>query len=75
MNKMLATSHNREQGKLMQEIIALLKSIPDVIWSAFLASILTLSGVLISNRSNTTRLRLQLEHDRSETGHPTLIAR
>jgi len=63
---MLATSHNREQGKLMQEIIALLKSIPDVIWSAFLASILTLSGVLISNRSNTTRLRLQLEHDGRE---------
>ena len=43
-----------------------LKSIPDVIWSGVIASILTLSGVLISNASSTKRLRAQLAHDASE---------
>lgn len=42
------------------------QSIPDVIWSGIIASFLTLSGVLISNRSNTTRLKTQLTHDREE---------
>ncbi|WP_223467348.1 hypothetical protein [Pseudomonas sp. GL-RE-26] len=40
--------------------------VPDVIWSGVIASVLTLSGVLISNRSNTKRLRMQLEHDATE---------
>lgn len=39
------------------------QKVPDVVWSGIIASILTLSGVLISNRSNTYRLKLQLEHD------------
>jgi len=47
-------------------IIALLRSIPDVVWSGLIASALTLSGVLISNRSNTNRLRIQLQHDAAE---------
>ena len=42
------------------------QNVPDVIWSGIIASVLTLSGVLISNRSNTTRLTLQLTHDREE---------
>lgn len=42
------------------------QSVPDVIWSGIIASVLTLSGVLISNRSNTTRLMTQLTHDREE---------
>jgi hypothetical protein len=50
----------------MQPLIAFLQSIPDVIWSGVIASVLTLSGVLISNRSNTTRLQLQQEHDAAE---------
>lgn len=50
----------------MTTFIALLQSIPDVIWSGVIASILTLSGVLISNRSNTNRLKLQLQHDADE---------
>lgn len=41
-------------------------SISDVVWSGIIASILTLSGVLISNGSNTKRLRIQLQHDSSE---------
>jgi hypothetical protein len=50
----------------MTSVIAFLKSIPDVIWSGVIASVLTLSGVLISNRSNTNRLKLQLQHDALE---------
>jgi hypothetical protein len=41
-------------------------SVPDVIWSGVIASFLTLSGVLISNYSNTSRLRIQLTHDANE---------
>lgn len=44
----------------------LINSVPDVIWSGIIASFLTLSGVLISNRSNTKRLNIQLTHDREE---------
>ncbi len=47
-------------------IAQIFHSIPDVIWSGIIASFLTLSGVLISNRSNTTRLKTQLTHDREE---------
>jgi len=47
----------------MTSLIEFLKSIPDVIWSGLIASALTLGGVLISNRSNTVRLKLQFEHE------------
>lgn len=47
----------------MTDLISFLQSIPDVIWSGLIASVLTLSGVLISNSSNTSRLKLQLQHD------------
>ena len=50
----------------MIALITFLRSIPDVVWSALIASILTLSGVLISNRSHTKRLRIQLQHDAAE---------
>jgi hypothetical protein len=50
----------------MPELITLLKSVPDVVWSGAIASILTLSGVFLSNRSNTVRLKIQLQHDASE---------
>lgn len=44
----------------------LLQSIPDVVWSGVIASALTLSGVFLSNWSNTSRLKLQLEHESTE---------
>ena len=50
----------------MIDLIAFLKSIPDVIWSGLIASMLTLGGVLIANGSNTNRLKLQLQHDANE---------
>jgi hypothetical protein len=50
----------------MQALLSLLQSVPDVVWSGIVASVLTLSGVLLSNRSNTHRLRIQLQHDAAE---------
>lgn len=47
-------------------IVDLLKSIPDVVWSGLIASIITLSGVFVSNLGNTKRLKLQLTHDANE---------
>ncbi|WP_146098209.1 hypothetical protein [Xanthomonas euroxanthea] len=44
----------------------LLSSVPDVVWSGIVASGLTLMGVMLSNRSNTDRLILQLSHDSNQ---------
>lgn len=46
----------------------LLSQVPNVVWSGLLASLLTLTGVFISNASNTKRLRIQLAHDATEKG-------
>ena len=50
----------------MSEIFAFLKSVPDVVWSGVLASVITLSGVFLTNRSHTKRLRIQLQADAVE---------
>jgi hypothetical protein len=50
----------------MSTLVSLLTSVPSAIWSGILGALLALSGVLISNRSNTTRLRIQLQHDAAE---------
>ena len=50
----------------MEFLLSFLSSIPAVVWSGLIASFLTLGGVLISNRSNTNRLLLQLQHDATE---------
>ncbi|MEO5658450.1 MAG: hypothetical protein ABIQ90_01455 [Polaromonas sp.] len=47
-------------------ILTMIASVPDVIWSGVIASLLTLSGVLLSNWSNTNRLKIQLKHDSDE---------
>lgn len=47
-------------------ILEFFSKIPDVIWAGLIASALTLSGVLLSNLSNTKRLKLQLKHDSDE---------
>ncbi|MFJ9993160.1 hypothetical protein ACIQSO_20795 [Pseudomonas putida] len=44
----------------------LILAIPNVVWSGIVASVLTLTGVLLSNKSNTSRLKLQLKHDSEE---------
>lgn len=48
------------------EAIEYVRSIPDVIWSGVIASCITLSGVMLSNWSNTKRLEIQLSHDGKE---------
>ena len=44
----------------------MIATVPDVVWSGVIASVLTLSGVLLSNWSNTNRLKAQLKHDSDE---------
>lgn len=44
-------------------VLELLRNVPAVVWSAGLASLLTLLGVMASNASNTRRLIRQLNHD------------
>lgn len=44
-------------------MIEVLGSIPTVIWSVMLGSLITFLGVLISNRENRKRLEIQLKHD------------
>lgn len=48
------------------DIISFLSKVPDAVWAAILASILTLSGVLLTNRGNNNRLLAQLNHDAEE---------
>jgi hypothetical protein len=43
-----------------------LGSVPDVVWSGIIASLLTFLGVMLSNGSNTKRLKIQLKHDAKE---------
>ena len=50
----------------MEVFFALVKSIPEVIWVAIIASLLTLSGVMATNRGNYNRLIKQLSHDAIE---------
>lgn len=50
----------------MSEIINLIRSVPDVVWSGIIASLLTFIGVMLSNWSNTRRLKVQLSHDATE---------
>ena len=53
-------------NSLIAGIFHYFSNIPDVIWSGLIASFLTLSGVFLSNRSNSNRLRDQLKHDSEE---------
>ncbi len=44
-------------------ILTFLIQIPATVWSGVFASLMTLAGVLIANKSNTTRLKMQFDHD------------
>ncbi|MFU6375761.1 hypothetical protein ACM792_11285 [Metapseudomonas otitidis] len=47
-------------------LLELIAQVPNVVWSGLTAALLTLTGVFISNASNTKRLKIQLAHDASE---------
>ncbi|UVL41764.1 hypothetical protein LOY55_06570 [Pseudomonas sp. B21-040] len=51
---------------MFEQLISCLKDIPNVVWSGIVASCITLLGVMLSNGSNTKRLKLQLDHDARE---------
>ena len=57
---------NKYGEKIMEAFFALVKSIPGAVWAAIFASILTLSGVLVTNRANYKRMKEQLLHDAEE---------
>jgi hypothetical protein len=48
------------------KVLCYLAMIPNVIWSALVASAVTLFGVMLSNRGNAKRQREQLAHDAHE---------
>ncbi len=50
----------------MSILESLITSIPATAWSAIIGAILALSGVLLSNRGNNSRLQIQLQHDATE---------
>ncbi len=47
-------------------IVNFVSKIPDVVWAAIIASLLTLGGVLLTNRANNKRLLEQIKHDATE---------
>jgi heme exporter protein D len=51
---------------MVLELIMWLKSIPDVVWAAVIASVLTITGVIVTNIWNKKCLMLQLKHISNE---------
>ena len=51
---------------MLEQLAIYLKAVPNVVWSGIVASCITLLGVMLSNGSNTKRLKLQLDHDARE---------
>jgi len=47
----------------LSDLVSFISSIPDAIWGAVIASLLTLSGVFFTNRENRKSLERQLSHD------------
>jgi hypothetical protein len=51
---------------MLEQLAIYLRAVPNVVWSGIVASCITLLGVMLSNGSNTKRLKLQLDHDARE---------
>lgn len=51
---------------LIRFFVAVVTAVPDVIWSGVIGALLAFGGVLLSNRSSSERLRIQLQHDAEE---------
>lgn len=54
------------EPSIIEKIFALVKLVPDVIWAAVIASLLTLCGVLATNRGSYNRLIKELTHDEKQ---------
>lgn len=48
------------------DIPTLIRAIPDTVWAAIIASLLTVGGVLLTNRESSKRLLAQLKHDSAQ---------
>ena len=46
------------------DIVSLIEKIPATFWGVTIGSFFTIFGIVLTNWSNTKRLRIQLEHDR-----------
>lgn len=51
------------KGHNLNDIISLFQNIPDLVWAALIASLLTLSGVYFTNKQGRKLLEKQLNHD------------
>ena len=51
---------------MIEVITNILYKVPDAVWAAIIASLLTLGGVIATNAGNNKRLKSQLEHDAAE---------
>ena len=51
---------------MIEVITNILYKVPDAVWAAIIASLLTLGGVIATNAENNKRLKSQLEHDAAE---------
>jgi hypothetical protein len=49
---------------MLTEFIHLLEKIPATFWGVIVGSLLSLSGVALTNRASDRRLRAQFEHER-----------
>ncbi len=50
----------------METLIYYLSAIPDVIWAAIIASFLTFTGVLLTNRHFYRQQQAQLDHEKEQ---------
>lgn len=51
----------------MDTFICYLSMVPDVIWAAIIASLLTLTGVFLSNRQHSKQQRTLLKHEKEQS--------
>jgi hypothetical protein len=72
MLRILLSAEALLQANIVNEVaefVNLLKSVPSVVWTGimgtFIGSSLTIVGVLLTNRSNTERLKTQLQHEQN----------
>jgi len=48
------------------DVLALLKGVPEVVWGMAAGSFFSVLAVVLTNRANLRRLRIQLEHEKEE---------
>ena len=57
----------------MTAILAFLRCVPDTIWAALIASLVTFGGVMLANRNSRKIVGMNLEHDREQRDKERLM--